>query len=242
MGKQEMTRVILRFRGISTIFLLGIVLLSGRSICQPKLAIAGGTELDFGEIYTGKKFIKNLPIYNIGTDTLVILNTSASCGCTVALMSHDRIAPKDSALLAITFNSSHYSGPTTKSIDIASNDPAQKNVHVVFKTFVIKTFDLQPDYVVFRTTLDSIPMDTVTLKNTSPFPVKILSTQASTPEVKISTSTNTLQPGETSYILLSFKPASVGTIKGDLTIKTDNDHLSTLDIRYFGMVMRNKSH
>lgn len=222
---------------ISLIFVL-LLVSSHPAIAQPKLAIQGGTNLDFGEIYTGMKFVKDLSVYNIGTDTLVVRNVSASCGCTAVLLKQNRIPPHDSSSLAITFNSSQYSGMVAKSITFTCNDPEQKDVRIVFKANVIKVFDLAPEYVVFRTTIDSIPMDTVLLKNASPFPVKILSTSSSMPEVKATPSTDALKPGETAYIQLAFTPKTVGTIKGDLTIKTDNEHMQTLDVRYFGLVLQ----
>lgn len=213
-----------------------LLLLTGSLVAQPKIVVGGGTDLDFGQIYTGKKFSKNIPIYNIGADTLVILHTSASCGCTAAITEKDRIAPRDSTVLAITFNSSQYSGPVGKSVDLSTNDPAQKDVHIVFKAYVVTTFDLKPEYIVFKTTLDSIPKDTITLKNTSPFPVKILSATANSPEISAKPSPTSLKPGESSFIELSFKPARVGTVRGNLTISTDNEHVPSLDVRYFGLV------
>ncbi len=231
-----MTSSVLPNRFVHLIFILGFFLACGDLFAQPKIVVGGGTDLDFGQIYTGKKLSKNIPIYNIGADTLVILRTSASCGCTAAITEKDHIAPRDSTTLAITFNSSQYSGPVAKSVDLTTNDPAQKDVHIVFKGYVVSTFDLRPEYIVFRVTLDTIGKDTVSLKNTSPFPVKILSTTASSPEIKAKPSVTSLQPGETSYIELSFTPARIGTVRGYLTIATDNEHVPSLDVRYFGMV------
>jgi hypothetical protein len=238
MGKQEMTLGIstMTHRIFSTV--LGVLVLSSVGFCQPKLAISGGAEQDWGQIYTGKKFHKDISIRNTGKDTLEIRNVSAACGCTAVLLQNDRIAPGDSSTLAITFNANNYSGPTSKSITFSTNDPEQKSARFLFKTYVIKTFDISPDYLVMKTKTGIVSTDTVKIKNTGLDQVKILSITSSRPEVKISSSANVLKPGETAYIELSFTPTAVGAIKGDLTIATDNTNMPTLDIRYFGMVTK----
>jgi hypothetical protein len=208
---------------------------------QPVLVVQGGTNIDFGLVYTGRKFVKNVTLKNIGTDTLVISQLSASCGCTGTLLGHDRIPPRDSSTLTITFNSSRFLGKVDKAVTMSSNDPGQPNVRIVFVANVVRVFSLEPEYVVFKTIPDSTVTDTVVLQNISASPVHLLSVESSSPLVKIRTDKKSLSPGEALNILLTFSSNALGTAKGNIAIQTDQENLPALDVRFFALITKHIS-
>lgn len=205
---------------------------------QPNLVVRDGINIDFGIIYTGRKFVKNLTLLNIGTDTLRITHLSASCGCTGTLLGRDKIPPRDSSILTITFNSSNFTGMVDKAISMNTNDPQQPNLRIVFSANVVRVFSLEPDYVVFKTTQDSAVTDTVVLQNISASPVHFLAAEASSPLVKVQTDKKSLSPGESLNIILTFSSKETGTSKGNITIRTDQENIPTLDLRFFSLVIK----
>src|ERR1051325_7122601 len=71
-------------------------------LAQPKLEIVGGSAIQFGDFYSGLTSVKHaVTIRNLGNETLRIDTVIATCGCTAALSSSKRIAPHDSAQVAI---------------------------------------------------------------------------------------------------------------------------------------------
>ncbi len=207
-----------------------------QAAAQPKLVIPEGMNLDFGTIYTGKSFVKDLTIRNAGTIPLELTSVSASCGCTGTFMHHNVVNPNDSTTLTITFDPSRFAGEVEKSITMNTNDTANPHIRILFKANVVKALAVAPEYVVFRTTLDSTALDTLLLQNLSSTPVRILSATASGPEVALKPASTSLPPGETAEVLLHFTPKGAGTAKGTITITTDHPNMSVINLRYFALV------
>lgn len=60
--------------------------------------------IDFGSFRAREHQEAVLMMYNIGTDTLVIKDISADCGCTVPKYSRRPVAPGDSVAVTVRFN------------------------------------------------------------------------------------------------------------------------------------------
>src|SRR5262249_349111 len=126
---------------------------------QPKLLIVGGTKHDIGDIYTGSARFA-ITLRNVGRDSLKISNVSTSCGCTAALMSTEKIAPRDSGRLEVTFNGSAYRGKVEKLISLVSSDTSQKYVTIKFDANVVPNISFDPPHLYFATIADSATTDT----------------------------------------------------------------------------------
>lgn len=210
---------------------------------QPKFNMIGGTDFNFGEVYTGKTVQHNLFIRNEGTDTLVVTDVSASCGCTGTLMSNSRIAPRDTGVLSISFDSRRFSGDIQKTVSMNTNDSAHSHVRVNFTAKVIKAFSVDPEYVMFRTIIDSTVTDEVALKNIGSESVRILSiTSSSADIVSAKASQGVIKPGEEATITCTLAPKTSGTLKGTIAITTDHPKIPMIDVRFFGLVSNKTSH
>lgn len=206
---------------------------------QPKFRMVGGTKFNFGQVYTGKTVKHNLLIENPGTDTLVITDVSASCGCTGTLMSNSHIAPGDTGILSISFDSRRFSGDIEKTVSMNTNDTTQSHVRVTFVANVVKTLELIPEYVVFRTPLDSASTQEVSFKNIGITPVRILSISSSQPDlVTVKASATEIKPGDDATLTCMLKPKSPGTLNGTITITTDHPKMPMIDVRFFGLVSK----
>lgn len=111
---------------IGIVFVLHQPVLSGIALFQD---ISGAKlkfieeEYDFGTIKEGDVVEHIFSFTNIGSDTLIIAQVRASCGCTAALLSTNRIPPKGVGEIKTTFKSKGRAGKQKKTLTVFSNDP-----------------------------------------------------------------------------------------------------------------------
>lgn len=101
----------------------------------PKLIITNKVH-DFGKIDQGTSVSTSFLLKNEGKTDLNIRKTNSSCGCTLAKLSSDTIAPGEELELEVTFNSAGRRGNQQKSVTIYSNDPAIPVQRVTIKASV----------------------------------------------------------------------------------------------------------
>ena len=101
----------------------------------PKLMITKKVH-DFGKIEQGTTASTIFVLVTNGKSELNIRKTHASCGCTIASLNSDVIAPGEELELGVTFNSAGRRGNQQKSITIYSNDPATPVQRVTIKALV----------------------------------------------------------------------------------------------------------
>ncbi len=96
---------------------------------------------DFRDIEQGTKAEHNFIIGNSGTDTLVIMGTHPSCGCTAAVIEgNSRIAPGRTVQLRVTFDANNKpEGPIIKSVTITSNSKDRSDAQVRIQGRVVKS-------------------------------------------------------------------------------------------------------
>jgi len=91
---------------------------------------------NFGDLREGQIVSHSFIIKNTGTDTLKIFNVRTSCGCTAAEMPKKILAPGDSTVLRVTFNTKNKKGAQQKYIYLTSNDPQTPKFKLVLKAEV----------------------------------------------------------------------------------------------------------
>ena len=80
---------------------------------------------NFGTINEGEKVSYNFRFKNVGKKPLVIINASASCGCTIPEKPEKPILPGDTGIIKVSFNSTSKKGFTSKFISVEANtEPA----------------------------------------------------------------------------------------------------------------------
>lgn len=98
---------------------------------EPRLAIEELNEgnnftYHMGTVPTDSKSEKEFTLKNVGTSTLVIENTSASCGCTAAVADKKELAPGETTTLHVGYDprvNQDYGKFIQKQVRIKSNDP-----------------------------------------------------------------------------------------------------------------------
>jgi hypothetical protein len=89
---------------------------------SPKIVFTKSSH-DFKVIEQGDKVKVDFEFKNTGNAELVIENVKTSCGCTSATPEKKNYAPGEGGVIPVTFNSTRFNGPITKTITITSNDP-----------------------------------------------------------------------------------------------------------------------
>ena len=79
------------------------------------------TSYNFGKVTEGEKVEYNFRFKNIGKKPLVIIKTTASCGCTVPEKPEQPILPGEAGFIKVVFNSKHKMGHNEKTITVTSN-------------------------------------------------------------------------------------------------------------------------
>ena len=211
------------------ILLLG--LLPGVLLAQPKLDVAGGTKLDFGDIYTSSPMKHLVTLKNAGSDTLIISNVSATCGCTGTLITNDHLGPNDTGTLEITFNPKSFKGKIEKGVTFRTNDTSQSNVRITFTGNIVKTLEFEPEYLFIKASVDSSKTDTLTISNEGDRPIRILSVKSSSDLVSLKLTEDEVKPSEETLLISTFNPKTTGTLTGNIEIRTDHPKTPVLNVR-----------
>lgn len=222
------------------LFLLALVFSAGSLMAQPKIEISTGPTLEMGDVYSGQKAERITFVRNVGTDTLLITEVKAQCGCTATLMAEKKLAPRDSSKLSISFNTSGVNGHASKEVYVSSNDPATPKTTIRFSANVLNVLDVSPKMLAFdQAKVDTAYTKVITISNPSAKDaVKILSVTPKFEALEVTLMKNQLMPGEQTQLQAVLKPLKSGTINGTIEITTDNPNQPKYEIRVVAFVNR----
>jgi hypothetical protein len=222
-----------------TVFIL-LVFLCSIASAQPKIQLAEGQNLEFGDVISGQKLTKEITVKNIGTDTLHIKDVRAQCGCTATLLKEKTIAPSQESKLSVTFNAAGYrSGKVTKHVYVDSDDPTTPTLTVEFQPNVIQLLEVVPTMLSFNNAkIDTQLTRTVTIKNTSKDSINILSVENNFDGLKVSLSNMHLAPGDSSILTGDLVTKKAGSYQTVLNVLTDHPSLSKFEVKAFMWVNR----
>lgn len=89
--------------------------------------------IDFKRVEAGERVSGSFKFTNTGNSPLVIYEVNTSCGCTVADYPHGEIAPGESGMISVTYDSDGANGMRiTKQVTVNANTkPAQTQLRIV---------------------------------------------------------------------------------------------------------------
>ena len=184
------------------------------------------TELDFGELESGKVTDLEYKFKNTGDQTLIIKNISSSCGCTVTKVEKKEYQPGEDGVIPVKFFSRGYNGKITKTITVATNDP--ENVYTRLKVMgsvVLKDFAaweiIGPDRLDFsEVTLGEKYTEKIKFKNTGTIELRIIEVTHA-PEISPEFNKKALAPDEEGEVSIVFKPMQAGRFAAFMRIRTN---------------------
>lgn len=82
----------------------------------------------FGQIYHAEKVTHDFTFTNTGDKDLMITSVKASCGCTTPTYSKDPVAPGETGVISVLYNSVGKQGTQKATIRVGSNDPVNPEI------------------------------------------------------------------------------------------------------------------
>ena len=100
---------------------------------------------DFGSTSLVQQLAGTFNISNTGTAPLTISKPTTSCGCTVAALKTDKLAPGEKTELSFTMAVGNIPrGHAEKHITVPSNDPKNPTTQLTVKADIVPVFDYNP--------------------------------------------------------------------------------------------------
>jgi hypothetical protein len=186
---------------------------------------------DFGRAKSGEQVKYTYILTNGGDQTLEISGVQA-CGCITANWTRS-VDPGKTGSIPISFNSSGYGGPVTKSVTVTCNDKSNPRPILQFKGTVWKPLDVVPPLAVLNLTADS-PMASATVHITNNLPELITLSAPASDNHALAAELKTNQPGREFEVVVS--PVSAlppGSTRAQITLKTSSTNAPVITFPTF---------
>jgi len=96
----------------------------------PVIEYIGDVVYEFGDINQGDVRSHEFEFKNSGKSDLIIRKTRSTCGCTVAQLAKKTLAPGETGVFKITFNSRGKKGTQNRAITVYTNDPKHSETKI----------------------------------------------------------------------------------------------------------------
>lgn len=150
---------------------------SAQSQAAPRLTLVEPLK-DFGTVPKGTMLDWSFTIRNTGNADLQILSAQPTCGCTVA--EFDRvIKPGDEGRVVAHVDTTQFTGPIQKAVDLRTNDPAAPTAQLTINANVKPYVQLHPSgFVRFSMLQGESQTQTVRIYSEEDTPFEIVSVQS----------------------------------------------------------------
>ena len=105
------------------------------------------TQLEFRPKLGEKEVVAQFRYDNKGSKLINIKNVRSSCGCTVASLKKNDVAPGEKGEITATFNLGGRTGTQTKAVTVETDDPEQPSVTLQMRVIIPQEFEMQPTFV-----------------------------------------------------------------------------------------------
>ncbi len=206
---------------------------------QPKIEVVGGDTYNWGTVKPADNPLKGtIVIKNSGTEKLVITEVKPGCGCTTAPISKTEIASGDTASISVTLNISGNANDVTKSIKVASNDPAAATKYLYLKAKIFYPIAITPtQYFTFNEMNVGVKKEAkLKIKNNTDKSVT-LSDFVAPGNVQLNLmGKKILAPNEEFEIIATATPEKVGYFNGMIKFKTNDPDMKEVNLNCYGNV------
>jgi hypothetical protein len=193
----------------------------------PRPRIAFDREVhDFGVVKQEQDLATEFTIRNDGDVTLKIGDVRSDCGCSTAVAKSKEIAPGEKTTLEVTFRTFTMSGPVSKRVKVASNDPERPEVELRVKVDIAGGIVLDPARFYFGPVLvGTAPTSSLTARWRDGVgrPFKITKVEAPGVDVVFDVQPHEAPPWHGWVVTARFsKPPAIGTVSGTALLRTDD--------------------
>jgi hypothetical protein len=174
------------------------------------------TEIELHPKIGDKEAVAQFRYENKGTKTINFKNVRSSCGCTVASLKKNDVAPGEKGEITATFNMGGRTGVQQKAVTVETDDPAQPTLNLQLKIVIPQEVDVQPAFVYWETGEAPKPK-TITVKPGDGVQMTKLDVASSSPDF-----TATVKPGSKGEFVVTVQPKDTSrVVASTLTIKSD---------------------
>lgn len=189
-------------------------------------------EHDFGRAKSGEQVKYTYIFTNVGDATLEISGVHA-CGCITSDFTR-KTEPGQTGMIPISFNSSAYGGPVTKSISVSCNDKSSPTAVLSFRGTVWKPIEVSPALVMFNNLNVESPPTTSIVKivNNLDEPLTVSDVQSQNPA--FSAELKPVTPGKEYQVLVTtVPPLPQGSVSGRITLKSSSPEMREIGITVY---------
>lgn len=161
--------------------------------------------------------VANFKYENKTDKPIKITSVKSSCGCTVASLKKDEVAPGEKGEVVATFKIGGRTGVQQKSVAVQTDDPAQPLTNLILKADIAAPVEIQPTFVYWETGEEPKPK-VIKLKASKDVALTKVEVSSSIPEFTTKVEKGAA-PGEFN---ISVQPrATAELVNATLTIKSD---------------------
>lgn len=185
---------------------------------------------EFGNASASQLITHEFVLLNKGNADLNINSVRPGCGCTVANVSTQRVAPGAEARVTAQLNLAGRTGPQHKAITIDCNDPKQPQLTLMLSGTVAESINVNPPQLIFGQLNTTAPVNgEVVLSSGNGQPFKVTGTQLSLPG--FTTEVVPREEGRVYAVVVTATPPLLpGTHQAMLRITTDNPTRPAIDV------------
>lgn len=175
------------------------------------------TEIELHPKASDAEAIANFKYENKGSNVINIKNVRSSCGCTVASLKKNEVAPGEKGEVTATFKIGGRTGIQQKTVTVETDDPTQPSITLLLKAMIATPLELQPTFVFWEAGEDPKPKKIIA-KASSDSKITKLDVTSSSPDFQASVAKGST-PGE---FIISVTPAETSkATNATITMKTD---------------------
>jgi len=202
-------------------------------LAQPNLVV-NREKIDLGVLYNGTVTAADIKLTNIGTDTLRIVSIQPSCGCTTVKHPKSALAPGESDVVRVEFNSTGFRGRATKYVNITTNDPSKSYVTITLNAEVKE--ELQPTTNSSVLWLGTVPLgksasEKLTFKNLSGATLRVKGIATKNPAITAKFEPEAVKPSGEVTVTFTVRSQKEGYVSEELFLETDSKNQPRVPVR-----------
>lgn len=203
------------------------------ALAQPKLTV-NSEKIDLGVLYNGAVKGADIKLTNTGSDTLTIMSVQSTCGCTTVKHPKSALAPGESDIIKVEFNSTGFYGPATRHVNITSNDPNRPYVTVTLNAEVRN--DLEPVTKSSLIWIGTVPIgksasQELIFKNRSGKTLTIKNVVSKDPGIILKPESTSVPPSGELKVLITIQSTQEGYVSGEVFLETDSKNQPRVPLR-----------
>jgi hypothetical protein len=191
----------------------------------------------FGSVERGTKVDHVFGVRNVGDALLRIEQVKSSCGCTVAVVSGNEIAPGDEGRIAVTLDTARMAGPVTKVVTAYTNDPETPAVGLAMHGEVLTDLVLTPTplYLGKLRHGEEVTRTVVIAPGRPDASYEVISAEQGSPALHTRLEPRTDGPGQRLVVVLA-GTVPIGRFNDQITLRTTSPREPVITLPVFGSV------